>query len=99
MASGLREAPSALLPTLARSSLDQYLVDDFDLHQSHPKSVHGSRAVSRRRSMLMRRHHFLALALIILAVLIAAITFKARKAAGQPESALPSITAEFTVRI
>ena len=33
--------------------------------------------------MLMRRHHFLALALIVLAVLIAAITFKARKATGQ----------------
>jgi len=33
--------------------------------------------------MLMRRHHFLALILIVLAVLIAAITFKARKATGQ----------------
>ena len=33
--------------------------------------------------MLMRRHHFLALVLIVLAVLVAAITFKARKATGQ----------------
>ena len=31
----------------------------------------------------MRRHHFLVLAFAIIAVLVAAMTFRARKAAGQ----------------
>jgi hypothetical protein len=58
---------------------------DFDLYQAITNllMVVDQSVPARTRFMLMRRHHFLALILIVLAVLIAAITFKARKATGQ----------------